>query len=1355
MTERRGPMRSLLDREVRTRDGDAFGHQDFAVALESLVEAEAHEPPFSIGLLGQWGTGKSTIRSLYVSSLEDAASKDTKGLTRSEKIFPVSFNAWRFGGEDLKRALLRQVFIELGGDDSVLKDRVFRQIQRAVPEPKTSEDVSRELREKWLWPVLQVIAVFAVALISLLLLLPLITNVLVQTVLVGGFTAAAGFAIKWLLDPRRFVISTTSNFTRLEPPSSSAEEYEDLLKEQLGRFKSGEAGIVQGKTCERIVVFVDDLDRLSAEEMVNGLDAIRTFMDIPQAVPDGPGMVFVISCDEERVADALADRRRQQANPEAPGAIFSRDDARRFLDRIFQFRLEIPPLPKRDMRSYAKKRLVADLSDVAEDLRGRGVDLDVLVDRMMHPGVGNPRDAVHILNAFAQTWWLARRREREAGTERPGGLQEGAVTDHPLTLATLCVLQVDFPDFYGKLRRRADLLDGFEEVFVRGGSPDRQPDDVRVLLGEYGEDGTNAVSPAHRPLRRYVSSLQGLRRPKSLQPLLLLSQDPLSRRLGDRTEAVVDAFVSGDSSGVLEALGRERDRRTFSNEDIALLEGVVEDTEGETEERRINGGMVLAELAEMFPEDRAERLLSPLARRVAAFPKLRSRVGVDGIGGLVGRVGRDDRRDLAGRIAGDLLKSDGEISLRTRNGETPSLDEAIGMAEKGLLIALGVRRRDELRPGNDESLLAWLQVRHVASDDREYTFPFAKLEEWLDEHEDHLLRALAGRYTSMVADELRADSAENLDMAKVRRRSLEIFGRLRGQGQESREIVWDWLGEFVAGRPKETCAGAWEFAGANQAEATAAQVNGFVRRLGERLFRSWEDEDWAIDDEAGGRALLDIAQARQNELRGDAADALTNLAQAWCTSEASSVLNDLAVGYLGVLRVVDLLHSYETIENWAGRILDDLGDPGVDWLGEHFVDGMDDDRRAVVIAHLDQVHQRVDLTEEEGRRYRRFMESLSENGTNTAEIGQHLANLMAQITQQHQNPNGYLYRVFPVAAALVEHGPAEQATQMLNGLFPNAQSQPELFGWLHGQMVGHWPDPNELDYATDELFAQATTFVGTYPQPDGAKHVLASLQSMVKKGVVGDSRSVEVLNAACALWPYHAQASLRTIMGFRTAPSSEQVAGLAEGVDLDEAEAAGFLREAWSHVAGAMEQEDRLLASEELLALSPRNPEDDPDFALRLWVEAQQDPAALLRELLLKGDLPDEHSKRLWLQVDRRADELGPSYFVDILPRLLALPDLPQTYQEVLRSQESISALFPEIQDKNELGRSLLNALVDSPSREIKNRLARWMKDLGAGDALARLGKENTPSAEDLDVLESSFPQSRYLKKYRDSVGDE
>ena len=52
-------MPSILDREITAKADDAFGHQDFANALRSLIESEHNQPPYSIGLLGPWGTGKS------------------------------------------------------------------------------------------------------------------------------------------------------------------------------------------------------------------------------------------------------------------------------------------------------------------------------------------------------------------------------------------------------------------------------------------------------------------------------------------------------------------------------------------------------------------------------------------------------------------------------------------------------------------------------------------------------------------------------------------------------------------------------------------------------------------------------------------------------------------------------------------------------------------------------------------------------------------------------------------------------------------------------------------------------------------------------------------------------------------------------------------------------------------------------------------------------------------------------------------------------------------------------------------------------------------------------------------------
>src|SRR6266542_2596570 len=66
-----GQMPSVLDREIRSVEADAFGHRHYARALQSHIEAPNNTPPFSIGLLGKWGIGKTSIKELYFASLRE------------------------------------------------------------------------------------------------------------------------------------------------------------------------------------------------------------------------------------------------------------------------------------------------------------------------------------------------------------------------------------------------------------------------------------------------------------------------------------------------------------------------------------------------------------------------------------------------------------------------------------------------------------------------------------------------------------------------------------------------------------------------------------------------------------------------------------------------------------------------------------------------------------------------------------------------------------------------------------------------------------------------------------------------------------------------------------------------------------------------------------------------------------------------------------------------------------------------------------------------------------------------------------------------------------------------------------
>jgi hypothetical protein len=383
-------MPALQDREITESTQDKFGHVHFAKALESLIESPSNIPPFSIGLLGGWGTGKSSIKSLYLNQLKDDLSKGPDKLKRSERVKHFTFNAWRYGGNeaDIKRALLRHIYLELGGDEKTLKDELYHEITRSELRKRKLRDYCLDFVDNFLssllaLAVLLVLYIGGVA--ALLYLFP--ENGLVRAV---GFAAPAvllGWVAKSFGDPRKFISRRLASMTRVELPRTTTEEYEDLLIQQLAVFKRKAVG----KKCQRLVVFIDDLDRLSSDEMVSGLDAVRTFMEMPKdKVPDGLGIVFVISCDETRIATAITVRNENHCSVEIPGAIHTLSDARRYLDRIFQFRLKIPPTPKQDMRQFAIDHLDNELAELKADLEEKGTSIPSLVDRMIHVGVDNP-----------------------------------------------------------------------------------------------------------------------------------------------------------------------------------------------------------------------------------------------------------------------------------------------------------------------------------------------------------------------------------------------------------------------------------------------------------------------------------------------------------------------------------------------------------------------------------------------------------------------------------------------------------------------------------------------------------------------------------------------------------------------------------------------------------------------------------------------------------------------------------------------------------------------------------------------------------------------------------------------------
>ncbi|RYE67784.1 MAG: NTPase KAP, partial [Oxalobacteraceae bacterium] len=409
------------------------------------------------------------------------------------------------------------MFLELGGDESRLQDDLYRNVTHTTSVPKKVKELIKEHLHTWAAPV----PAFALAFTAyvILVIVGLLFLPLDGGIAQGLFVAAVSAVYTYLINVMKpSAVNPFNTVTRVHLPSVSAEQYEELLLQQLRKFKPSKDNSVP---YERLVIFVDDLDRLSAEEMVLGLDAVRTFMEIPiEKLPKNLGLVFVISCDEGKVADALFKRR---SNPEQPGSIFSSADARRYLDRIFQFRLEIPPPPRNDMRQFALSKLKR-FPELVQDIADKGASVEQIVDRMIHVNVTDPRNALQIVNAFTQTWWLAKTREFDAiGSDRPGGLHEGAVTKHPIALGALSAARVSFPGFYRDLQDDPQLLLRLTNLMVRQTSLHDEPLEAHHVLKRYvtqeGDDNPILVEGC-RDLRQFLASLVGINWPESLQSLL-------------------------------------------------------------------------------------------------------------------------------------------------------------------------------------------------------------------------------------------------------------------------------------------------------------------------------------------------------------------------------------------------------------------------------------------------------------------------------------------------------------------------------------------------------------------------------------------------------------------------------------------------------------------------------------------------------------------------------------------------------------------------------------------------------------------------------------------------------------------
>ncbi|MBP0590388.1 hypothetical protein J8I87_11820 [Paraburkholderia sp. LEh10] len=384
---------------------DAFGYAPFANAIAVAARKTPSPKGLVMAIDGPWGAGKTSLLN-FIRHYLSSTDSDPADKTNARPPVLVDFNPWWFS------------------DREHLAAQFLSQFRTRFP----SEN-------RLLMVAANALADYADA---------------IGTAVSSSISAGAGFPIPLLKEASASVLR--------------------LFRRQRKDVQALKAEISDAieKSDQRFVVFVDDIDRLTPEDM-------REVFKVIKAIADFPNVIYILAFDRRLVSESLQ-------------VALGINDGHAYLEKIVQAQFALPAVS----RGLVLDKFVADL----ERLFGEFGENEIGVDpkhwaNVLHDGISplieTPRDVVRAVNALMVTF--------------PG--LRGEV--NPVDFIALECLRVFVPDAYQFVRDNKDKFTGL--VPERGGD--------RASTHDFYERWLNTLDERYRAtikalLRRLFPRMQAV-----------------------------------------------------------------------------------------------------------------------------------------------------------------------------------------------------------------------------------------------------------------------------------------------------------------------------------------------------------------------------------------------------------------------------------------------------------------------------------------------------------------------------------------------------------------------------------------------------------------------------------------------------------------------------------------------------------------------------------------------------------------------------------------------------------------------------------------------------------------------------
>lgn len=317
-------MNFIEDKELNLKQegNDLLNGRSYSETLKQIIQNAPEKGTFTIGLFGEWGSGKSSI----IKTVKDDLTKNKK---EYGNIKFVIYDAWKYVNDSFRRMFLLNLQKELGLGRTDLMEKFYCNI---------TTDKKIELK----------LSTNHFTMVSLGSLFALIVSVILMTTMKNGSTNAAINAT--------FIVSLMSLLTSLifkcfnelktslnTPYLFAPEQFDDCFKDIISKvlkenaFKTIKNWVTGNKKSDKLIIVIDNIDRCNCETAYELLTNIKNFMG------DYNDLIFIIPIDDKALKKHLINDKNEDK------------DAEEFLRKFFNVELRIKPLENVELFDFANR----------------------------------------------------------------------------------------------------------------------------------------------------------------------------------------------------------------------------------------------------------------------------------------------------------------------------------------------------------------------------------------------------------------------------------------------------------------------------------------------------------------------------------------------------------------------------------------------------------------------------------------------------------------------------------------------------------------------------------------------------------------------------------------------------------------------------------------------------------------------------------------------------------------------------------------------------------------------------------------------------------------------------------------